>query len=178
MAERETSRVSTALKCRAMPAVVTCFALLALAGCSGGVSDACSLLSDDEASDVLGVPVHDGELDTDRTIEATYCEWIAEGADTSEGGDEAYTLWISEGSDGRTVGELEEDRASPDAEPIDGLGEDAFFLSDQYGTELKLLVDGRAVTIGVSGDADHPVSERRERSLERHAAELVVERLS
>lgn len=159
-------------------AVVLVATASVLASCTDGVSDACSLLSDDEAAEVLGVPVHDGELDTDRTIEATYCEWIAQGSDTSEGADSAYTLWISEGSDRDTVDELEGDRVSDRAEPVPDLDADAFFVSSQGGTELKMLVDGRAVTIGVTGDELHPVSDERERGLELEAAEHVLERLS
>jgi hypothetical protein len=163
---------------RAVAVLVTLGCTLAVVGCGSSELDACELLTDDAAAEVLGVAVYDGELDTDRTIPATYCRWVAEGSDRSEGADATYEVWVAEGSDRDSVRRHEDYRAAPSAEPIDGLGPDAFFVVDGGRSTLYLKVGERAVAIGVTGDDRNPVSDREARERELRAGEHVVARLS
>jgi hypothetical protein len=155
-----------------------------LAGCNGGddidYERACRLLDADEVEEILGVDVYGGQSDTDRTIPASFCEWIIEGGDTTEGGEPALSLFVSEGSDEDSLEEFDRRRDADDAEEVEDLGDAAYF-SFPNGTDdipfLHVRVDDHVATIGVSDDADHPVNGREARKFERAAADLIVDRL-
>jgi hypothetical protein len=153
-----------------------------IGGCGGDGVDyerACRLLDADEVSEILGVEVYGGEPDFDRTIPASFCQWIIEGGDTTEGGEPALSMFVSEGSDEDSLDEFDRRRREDDAEEVDDLGDAAYFEypGDNTLPFLHVRVDDHVATIGVSDDDEHPVTDGEARKMERAAAELVVDRL-
>ncbi len=137
---------------------------------------ACRLFSDDEAAAVLGVAVHPGEVDDDRTIPESFCVWVARGSSTSPG-EAGYAVFISEGTERFSLDEFNRDRRRRDAVEVEGVGDDAYFHSPGRLPFLNVLVGEHAVTIGVEGDADHPVTTREAQQIERAVAKIIVSRL-
>ncbi len=133
--------------------------------CRGSIASACDLLTTDEAAEVLGVPVHEGVEDTDRTIEQTYCEWIAVGSDVTEGGEPAYLVYVTEGTDADTRADWNNDLRRNDTEPIAGVGDEAYFVTDSGLPDIHLRVGDRVMIIGVGGEDRHPVGDRKARRI-------------
>lgn len=164
--------------------------ILLLAACAGVTScggndsaaydygQACGLMTDDEAERVLGVPVHDGEADHDRTVSASYCEWISRGSSTSDG-EAAYSVFVAEESGRAALEKFEDVRQDGGAREVRGIGDEAYTYppgSDSL-RHLTVRVDDHVAVIGVGGDADHPVTERGAVRRARTAAEFVAPRL-
>lgn len=162
---------------------------LGLASCAGSARverhvrrDACALLTDHDAVKVLGVATYPAENDTDRSVPATGCRWVAKGSDR-QSGSPAYALWIEEGrglSDRRRFGQL---RTSAAGEPIDLLGHDAVvttgdMFTGEPGAGLEFRVGPQIISIWSTGDDGHPVSPSEARTLDIRAARLVIHRLS
>jgi hypothetical protein len=139
---------------------------------------ACTLLTSEEAEDALGVPVYGGEPDFDRTIPASFCIWVAEGSPRSEG-EATFAIWVSEGSDPDSIEEFESASKEDDADPVEGLGDEAYF--HVQGTAevpwLEVRVGNHVSTIGLSLDDDHPLTADEARAIEREAGEHVAPRL-
>jgi hypothetical protein len=174
------------IRTRAAVVGVVLAAGLGVASCGGGADDdeafdydrACRLLTDEEAASVLDVSVHDGEADYDRTIPASFCQWIARGSSTFDG-EESYSAFVSEGSDHASLAEFDEHGDEPDATPVRGLGDEAYSFGPGSDSVpfLTVRVDDHVAVIGVSGDGDHPVSPADARRMERAIAAFVVPRL-
>jgi hypothetical protein len=177
--------------------VLASMLLLGAAACGsgGGGSDAappnaCDLLTTDEATDLLGVPTLGGSEDTDRSS-GTYCEWVSE--DTDDGGDasdagsdsdvEPYFISVEidqgEGAvqdfaGGKSEKGEADDGEGPAVEPVEGLGDDAYF-SVNGGLEVR---KGDTVFSTYTRTAElHPVTREQRRDIERRAADLVVKRV-
>ena len=160
---------------------------LALAGpgCSDqGTPNACDLLTTDEATEILGTATVGPEEDTDRTIGGSFCNWRAEGTSSGEG-DLAYTLFIDVAGDrgpSDFAGGLERTGERDDAgraEPVTGVGDEAYFTSFAQGELpfLEVRVGEEYLTLGVADDDEHPVTEREAREMERRMAEAAVGRM-
>lgn len=159
---------------------------LAGLGCSdGGPPNACDLLTDDEASAILGTPTVGPEEDTDRTIGGSFCSWRAEGTSSGEG-DAAYTLFIDVAGDrgpadfarGRGGSDELDDGGEP--EPVSDIGDEAFFsgFAENGLPFLEVRVGDEYLTFGVADDDEHPVTEREARDMERQMAEAALPRLT
>ena len=154
--------------------------LVACGGDGGSdIESACDLLTTREVDQIMGTPMYPGEQDTDRTIPGTFCDWNSRDYVGEEHENPEYSLFIDEGStdERRKSFDSREDARQP--ETIQGLGDGAYyyFLGSAGVRFLELLVGGRVMTIGVSGNDLHPVSDDEAKRLERAAADLIVERL-
>jgi hypothetical protein len=168
--------------------------LLGAAACGDGddlaAPNACDVLTTEEATELLGVPTTGGSEDTDRSS-GTYCEWVS--TDTDDGGDasdagsdsdiESYFLSveIDQGESavqGFASGKSEEgdadDGEGPAYEPVDGLGDDAYF--DVAGG-LEVRRGDIVFSTYTRSTDEHPLTREQRRDIERGAAELVVERV-
>jgi hypothetical protein len=167
----------------------------AACGNSGGgdaAPNACDVLTTEEVEELLGVPVHGGSEDTDRT-RGTYCEWVSK--DTGDGGDassaggdddsdvEAYFLSvvIDQGVgpvQGFAAGTSEpgeaDDGEGPAYEPVEGLGDDAYF--DVTGG-LKVRKGDLVFSTYTRATDEHPLMPDERKDIELGAAELIVERV-
>ena len=150
--------------------------VVGFSACRPSIQSACDLLTTDEAEEVLGVPVHDGVEDTDRTIEQTYCEWIAIGSDVTEGGEPAYLVYVTEGTDSDTRRDWDDGLTRGDKEPIAGLGDEAYFVTRSDLPDIHVRVGARVMIIGVAGERRHPVNDQKARRILRIAAEFVTQR--
>ena len=168
--------VSTRTLRRLALGLVVAVAAVGMVACSPSIESACDLLTTDEAEEVLGVPVHDGVEDDDRTIEQTFCEWIAIGSDVTEGGAPAYVVYVTEGTDSRTRSDWNDDLDRDDTERISGLGDEAYFVTGSDLPDIHVRVEDRFMIIGVAGERRHPVNEQKARRILRVAADFVVER--
>jgi hypothetical protein len=159
-----------------------------LAACDGGdgasgaqdrITSACDLLTTQEVIAIMSTDMYPGSQDTDRTIPGTFCEWtstdyVGEAQENPE-----YAIFVDEAStdEARESFDSREDAKQP--ETVRGLGDGAYFYIK--GTALvpflELRVDDRVMTVGVSGNDLHPVSDDEAKRLERAAAELIVQRL-
>lgn len=156
---------------------------LAAAGCGSGAAtpNACDLLSVDEATLILGTAALGPEEDTDRTIGGSFCNWRAEGTSSGEG-DAAYGLFIDVAGD-RGPADFERGRPSTgeggDAEPVRGIGDEAYFTAFAPGELpfLEVRIGEEYLTLGVADDDEHPVSVSEAREMERRMAEPAIRRM-
>lgn len=177
--------------------VLAALLMLGAAACGGGgdgasadAPNACDLLTTEEAEDLLGVPTLGGSEDTDRSS-GTYCEWVSE--DTDDGGDasdagtdsdvEPYFLSVEIDQGERAVqdfasGKSEEgdadDGEGPAVDPVEGLGDDAYF--DVAGG-LEVRKGDIVFSTYTRSVETHPLTRRERRDIERRAADIVVERI-
>ena len=127
----------------------------------------------------MGTPMHAGEQDTDRTIPGTFCDWNSKDYVGEEHEDPEYSLFVEEGATEERRESFESRENAKQPETARGLGDGAYFyiLGTAEVPFLELFVDDRVMTIGVSGNDMHPVSDDEAKRLERAAAELIVQRL-
>jgi hypothetical protein len=170
---------------------------LGLTACGGGGSggsggeaaptNACDLLTTDEADDLLGVPTGGASEDTDRSS-GTYCEWVSKdsnddgdaASDDGEGGP-SYFISVEDetGEDavqgfesGRRSDESDDDE--PQTQDVDGLGDDAYF---ERSGGLAVRSGARVFSVYVGDNELHPLTTAELRDIERRAAEIIVERI-
>lgn len=159
-----------------------------LAACNSGGGEsaapdnACELLTTEEADDLLGVPTNGASEDTDRSG-GTYCEWVSkdsdDGGDAADagGGGDAYFISVEDETGAEAVQGFEatkiriRDEGRLDA--VDGLGDDAYF-TEPHGLEVRH--GDRVFSTFADGNAQHPLSNREIKAIERRAAELVITR--
>jgi hypothetical protein len=165
--------------------------LLGLAACGGdggsgaAPTNACDLLTTDEADDLLGVPTGGPSEDTDRSS-GTYCEWVSTdsnddgdaASDDGEGGP-AYFISVEDESGEGAVQGFESGRRSdedddPETEDVGGLGDDAYFESSGG---LAVRSGERVFSVYVGENDQHPLTTDELRDIERRAAEIILERI-
>lgn len=151
-------------------------------GGSGAVPDhACDMLTTDEASDLLGVPANEPAEDTDRSG-GTFCRWSSKDSgfdpDASDEDERPqYYVAVEDETGAQAVQGFESSMLGAEEEGelevVDDLGDHAFFgfngLSVRHGD--------RVFTTFAGGNRKHPLDNRREKEIERRAAELVIARL-
>jgi hypothetical protein len=146
---------------------------------NGSIESACDLLTTQEVIGIMGTDMYPGEQDTDRTIPGTFCDWNSTDYVGEEQENPEYSIFVDEGSTDERRESFDSRDNAKQPETVRGLGDGAYFYIK--GTAevpfLELLVDDRVMTIGVSGNDLHPVSDDEAKRLERAAAELIVERL-
>jgi hypothetical protein len=90
-----------------------------------------------------------------------------------------YSIFVDEASTDERRNSFESPKNAKRPETVRGLGDGAYFYIK--GTAqvpfLELRVGDPIMTVGVSGNDLHPVSEDEAMRLERAAAELIVQRL-
>jgi hypothetical protein len=151
-------------------------------GSSGGSDDienACDLLTTSEGNAFMGTPMYQGEQDTDRTIPGTFCDWTSRDYVGEEQENPEYAIFVDEASTDERRNSFDNCKNAKQPETVRGLGDGAYFYIK--GTAevpfLELRVGDRIMTVGVSGNDLHPVSDDEAKQLERAAAELIVQRL-
>jgi len=148
-------------------------------GSSGSIQNACDLLTTNEVTAFMGTPMYGGEQDTDRTIPGTFCEWTSKDYVGEEQENPAYAIFVDEASTDERRDSFDSRKNAKQPETVRGLGDDAYFYVK--GTAevpfLELRVGERIMTVGVSGNDLHPVSDDEAKRLERAAGELIVDRL-
>jgi hypothetical protein len=165
----------------AFVALVAIGAGLVACGGDGGsdIESACDLLTTSEVDQIMGTPMYPGEQDTDRTIPGTFCDWNSRDYVGEEHENPEYSLFVDEGSteERRKSFDSREDAKQP--ETVHSLGDGAYYYTLGTGDVpfLELLVGDRVMTIGVSGNDLHPVSDDEAQRLERAAADVIVQRL-
>lgn len=159
-------------------------------GSDAALPNACDLLTTDEAAELLGVPTLGGSEDTDRSS-GTYCEWVSK--DTDDGGDasdagsdsdvEPYFLSVDidrgeeavqDFASGKSVEGEADDGEGPAHEPVEGLGDDAYF--DVVGG-LQVRKGDVVFSTYTRSVETHPLTRDERRAIERGAADLVVGRI-
>jgi hypothetical protein len=172
-------------------AVATAFATgLGVTACGGGgsggssssnddIDNACDLLTTSEVTAFMGTPMYPGEQDTDRTIPGTFCDWTSKDYVGEEQENPEYSMFIDEASTDEARENFDKRENAKQPETVSGLGDGAYFyiLGTAEVPFLELRVGDRVMTVGVSGNDLHPVSDDEAKRLERAAAELIVERL-
>jgi hypothetical protein len=161
-------------------AVAAGFGMAACGGDGGpNIESACDLLTTSEVNAVMGTPMYPGEQDTDRTIPGTYCDWNSRDYVGEEQENREYSMFIDEASTDERRNSFDSRKNAKDSETVRGLGDGAYYYNK--GTAevpfLELRVTDRIMTIGVSGNDLHPVSDEEAKRLERVAADLIVQRL-
>jgi hypothetical protein len=148
-------------------------------GSSGDIQNACDLLTTNEVTAFMGTPMYGGEQDTDRTIPGTFCEWTSKDYVGEEQENPAYAIFVDEASTDERRDSFDSRKNAKQPETVRGLGDGAYF--SVKGTAevpfLELRVGDRIMTVGVSGNDLHPVSNDEAKRLERAAGELIVDRL-
>ena len=173
-----------------MVAGLVVVAALAATGCSGDDSTvACDLVKDSTAARILGEPTRPGVENDDNDGPGTSCEWISK-ASTTDPQAAVYGFHIREQSGDKAVRELEAKRDSTsdsyEIDPVDGLGDDAFFLvytePNDSGTpslpELYVRVDDRVLSIGTYDSDEHPVTIPEARTIEGVVGKAAVLKLN
>jgi len=161
--------------------VATGVGIGACGGTDGGpnIESACDLLTTSEVTTLMGTPMFSGEQDTDRTIPGTYCDWSSKDYVGEEQENPEYAVFVDEASTDERRESFDRRKDAKDPETVRGLGDGAYFYVK--GTAevpfLELRVSDRIMTIGVSGNGLHPVSDEEAKRLERAAADLIVRRL-
>ena len=161
---------------------------LGLSACDGGgesdsadgdIKNACGLLTTSEVTAFMGTPMYGGEQDTDRTIPGTYCTWTSKDYVGEEQENSEYSIFVDEASTDGRRDSFDSRKNAKQPETVRGLGDGAYFYIK--GTAqvpfLELRVGDRIMTVGVSGNDLHPVTDDQAKRLERAAAELIVRRL-
>jgi hypothetical protein len=148
-------------------------------GSSGDIESACDLLTTTEVTAFMGTPMYGGEQDTDRTIPGTFCEWTSKDYVGEEQENPDYAIFVDEASTDERRRSFDSRKNAKQPETVRGLGDGAYFYIK--GTAevpfLELRVGDRIMTVGVSGNDLHPVSNDEAKRLERAAGELIVDRL-
>jgi hypothetical protein len=148
-------------------------------GSSGDIESACDLLTTKEVTAFMGTPMYGGEQDTDRTIPGTFCEWTSKDYVGEEQENPEYAIFVDEASTDERRSSFDSRKNAKQPETVRGLGDGAYFYIK--GTAevpfLELRVGDRIMTVGVSGNDLHPVSDDEAKRLERAAGELIVDRL-
>jgi hypothetical protein len=148
-------------------------------GSNGDIENACDLLTTNEVTTFMGTPMYGGEQDTDRTIPGTFCEWTSKDYVGEEQENPEYAIFVDEASTDERRESFDSRKHAKQPETVRGLGDGAYFYIK--GTAevpfLELRVGDRIMTVGVSGNDLHPVSDDEAKRLERTAAELIVQRL-
>jgi hypothetical protein len=148
-------------------------------GSNGDIQNACDLLTTNEVTAFMGTPMYGGEQDTDRTIPGTFCEWTSKDYVGEEQENPEYAILVDEASTDERRDSFDSRKNAKQPETVRGLGDGAYFYVK--GTAevpfLELRVGDRIMTVGVSGNDLHPVSENEAKRLERAAGELIVDRL-
>ena len=148
-------------------------------GSNGDIQNACDLLTTNEVTAFMGTPMYGGEQDTDRTIPGTFCEWTSKDYVGEEQENPEYAIFVDEASTDERRDSFDSRKNAKQPETVRGLGDGAYFYVK--GTAevpfLELRVGDRIMTVGVSGNDLHPVSENEAKRLERAAGELIVDRL-
>jgi hypothetical protein len=148
-------------------------------GANDRIKNACGLLTTHEVTAFMGTPMHGGEQDTDRTIPGTYCTWTSKDYVGEEQENPDYSIFVDEASTDERRNGFEGRENAKRPETVRGLGDGAYFYNK--GTALvpflELRVGDRIMTVGVSGNDLHPVTDDEAKRLERTAAELIVQRL-
>jgi hypothetical protein len=146
---------------------------------NGDIENACDLLTTNEVTAFMGTPMYGGEQDTDRTIPGTFCEWTSKDYVGEEQENPEYAIFVDEASTDERRESFDSRKHAKQPETVRGLGDGAYFYIK--GTAevpfLELRVGDRIMTVGVSGNDVHPVSDDEAKRLERTAAELIVQRL-
>jgi hypothetical protein len=123
--------------------------------------------------------MHSGEQDTDRTIPGTFCEWTSKDYVGEEQENPEYAVFVDEASTDERRESFDSRKNAKQPETVRGLGDGAYYYVK--GTAdvpfLELRVSDRIMTVGVSGNDLHPVSDAEAKRLERAAADLIVQRL-
>ncbi len=157
---------------------------LGVAACGGGdggssIESACDLLTTSEVTAFMGTPMYPGEQDTDRTIPGTYCDWTSKDYVGEEQENPEYAVFVDEASTDERRDSFDSRKHAKNPETVRGLGDGAYY--NIQGTAevpfLELRVGDRIMTVGVSGNDLHPVSDEEAKRLERAAADLIVQRL-
>jgi hypothetical protein len=162
-------------------AVATGVGTAACGGTDGGpnIESACDLLTTSEVTTIMGTPMHSGEQDTDRTIPGTFCEWTSRDYVGEEQENPEYAVFVDEASTDERRESFDGRENAKQPETVRGLGDGAYYYVK--GTAdvpfLELRVSDRIMTVGVSGNDRHPVSDEEAKRLERAAADLIVQRL-
>jgi hypothetical protein len=178
---------------RRVGAVLFAVGTVAFAGCGGGdggtsTNDAlraCDFLTDAEVDELLGTPTR-STYDDDRGIPGSYCSWgstdseFGDAADADYADEDVYSLDIDEIPGERGTGGFEARSRNDEAEPVDGIGDKAFFepLGNTGQSELNVRVGDRTFSVDVFGNSKHSVTDAERRQIERRAAELAVGRLT
>jgi hypothetical protein len=175
---------------RSVVAGLVVIAALGVNGCNGDDSTvACDLVSDARAQRILGEPTRPGAENDDNDGPGTSCEWITE-ASTKDPQAAVYGFHIRAQSGSDAVGELEAKRDSTSdsysIEPVDGLGDDAYYLvytepNGISGTpslpELSVRVDDTVLSIGTYDSDEHPVTIPEARTIEGVVGKAAVLKL-
>jgi hypothetical protein len=143
------------------------------------IKSACDLLTTQEVTAVMGTDMYGGSQDTDRTIPGTFCEWTSKDYVGEEQENPEYAMFVDEASTDERRDSFDNRKNAKQPETVRGLGDGAYFyiLGTAEVPFLGLLVGDRVMTIGVSGNDLHPVTDDDAKRLERAAAELIVQRL-
>jgi hypothetical protein len=148
-------------------------------GSHGDIENACDLPTTNEVTAFMGTPMYGGEQDTDRTIPGTYCTWTSKDYVGEEQENPEYAIFVDEASTDERGDSFNSRKHAKQPETVRGLGDGAYFYIK--GTAevpfLELRVGDRIMTVGVSGNDLHPVSDNEAKRLERAAAELIVDGL-
>ena len=148
-------------------------------GTNDRIKNACGLLTTSEVTAFMGTPMYGGEQDTDRTIPGTYCTWTSKDYVGEEQENPDYSIFLDEASTDERRNSFDSRKNAKRPETVRGLGDGAYFYIK--GTApvpfLELRVGDRIMTVGVSGNDLHPVTDDEAKRLERAAAELIVQRL-
>jgi hypothetical protein len=148
-------------------------------GSHGDIENTCDLLTTNEVTAFMGTPMYGGEQDTDRTIPGTYCTWTSKDYVGEEQENPEYAIFVDEASTDERGDSFNSRKHAKQPETVRGLGDGAYFYIK--GTAevpfLELRVGDRIMTVGVSGNDLHPVSDNEAKRLERAAAELIVDGL-
>jgi hypothetical protein len=162
-------------------AVATGVGMAACGATDGGpdIESACDLLTTSEVTPIMGTPMYSGEQDTDRTIPGTYCDWTSKDYVGEEQENPAYAIFVDEASTDERRESFDSRKNAKHPETVRGLGDGAYFYVKGSAEVpfLELRVGDRIMTVGVSGNDLHPVSDEEAKRLERAAAELIAQRL-
>ena len=133
----------------------------------------CSLLTDDQAADVLGQPVEDGE--TDKVQGGRECEWPAVEPGTGGIEDSTLALEVVVYSSKRARTGFDELVRDQDNEIIDGIGDEAV-ADDTFAVPVSARVGKQIFEVSVTNyDTSNWDGDPREIALE--GATLVAEKL-
>jgi len=159
--------------------VTACDSISGSSSASDDIENACDLLTTSEVTAFMGTPMYPGEQDTDRTIPGTFCDWTSRDYVGEEQENPEYAIFVDEASTDERRNSFDNRKNAKQPETVRGLGDGAYFYIK--GTAevpfLELRVGDRIMTVGVSGNDLHPVSDDEAKQLERAAAELIVQRL-
>jgi hypothetical protein len=121
----------------------------------GAAIDACSLLSDDEAAEILGSPPT--ESGPGAGVGDSVCEWST---------DEEFSVTVAVGSEGTAPGnEFEPDEILGTPEPVEGLQSGYFYGAGQVDFAAAERHNYVQVVTSVTDDSDRPKAEELARTI-------------